>query len=102
MIRQNNDQKYQEKVPVQIGNGSVDKCDVINKDYIFQGTTMKIYQCNILQATESLSAHIQNGTHTHSDSEYDKVLTLTYFASQQDCLRFNATLYGYWNSQRLC
>lgn len=35
LIRQNNDQKYEEKVPMHIVNGSVDKCDVINKDYNF-------------------------------------------------------------------
>lgn len=68
--------KNQEKLPIQIGNGSVDKCNVINKDYIFQGATVKIYQQNILQATWTLSAHIQNdGTETHSDFEYDKALS---------------------------
>lgn len=87
---------------MQIENGSAGKCYVISNDYSFQGATVERYQCDILQAAWTLSAHIQDdGTQTHSDSDYDKALMLTYLASQQDCLRFNATLYGFWNSHSL-
>lgn len=83
-------------------NGIVDKCNVINKDYIFQGATVKMYQWGILQATWTLSVHIQNdGTQTYTDFECDKVLMLPYLTPQQDCLRFNITLCGFWNTLNL-